>query len=74
MSEVMYARGALRLAQVNARIKEGERVLVITDYDTTALAERVARAAASLGGEVVTAVMPTRKMHGEEPPRPSPPP
>jgi leucyl aminopeptidase (aminopeptidase T) len=70
MSEVMYARGALRLAQVNARIKEGERVLVITDYDTTALAERVARAAASLGGEVVTAVMPTRKVHGEEPPAP----
>lgn len=70
MNEVMLARGALRLAQVNGRVQEGERVLVITDYDTTVLAERVARAAASLGGEVVTAVMPPRRMHGEEPPAP----
>ncbi len=68
MREVLLARGALRLAEVNGRIKAGERILVITDYDTTTLAERVARAAASLGGEVVTAVMPPRKMHGEEPP------
>lgn len=68
MKEVLYARGALRLAQVNARVRPGERVLVVTDYATTALAERVARAAASLGGEVVTAVMPPRERHGQEPP------
>ncbi len=68
MREILLAQGALRLAEVNGRVKAGERVLVITDYDTTSLAERVARAAASLGGEVVTAVMPPRKMHGEEPP------
>lgn len=68
MKEVMLARGALRLAEVNGRVKAGESVLVITDYNTTTLAERVARAAASLGGNVVTAVMPPRKLHGEEPP------
>ncbi|MBT5366947.1 MAG: leucyl aminopeptidase, partial [Nitrospinaceae bacterium] len=50
------------------RVKTGESVLVITDYNTTAIAERVAQAAASLGGNVVTTVMPPRKLHGEEPP------
>jgi leucyl aminopeptidase (aminopeptidase T) len=68
MKEVLLARGALRLAQVNARVKPGERVLVVTDYLTAALAQRVARAAASLGGEVVTALMPPRERHGQEPP------
>lgn len=68
MEEVLLARGAHRLAKINARIQEGENVLVITDYATTRLAERVARAAAELGGEVVTAIMPPRDHHGQEPP------
>lgn len=68
MKEVLLSQGAHRLAQVNARVQPGENILVITDYATTKLAERVARAAASLGGEVVTAVMPPRDHHGQEPP------
>ena len=58
MKETMLSQGAYRLAMINGRVKSGEHVLVITDYATTKLAERVASAAAALGGEVVTAVMP----------------
>ena len=73
MKEVMLACGALRLAEVNGRGKVGKSVLVITDCNTTTLAERVARAAASLGGDVVTLIMPREKFTAKSRPRPSPP-
>ena len=68
VDEELLQRGARKLAEVNARVAAGERVLVVTDPSMTEMADRIARAAAQAGGEVVTCVIPVRRWDGEEPP------
>lgn len=68
MKDVLLARGLKRLVEVNARVQPSERVVVVTDYLTVAIAERVVGATRATGAEVVTCVMPPRERHGQEPP------
>jgi leucyl aminopeptidase (aminopeptidase T) len=70
MKEVLLSRGARRLVEVNARVRTGERVVVVTDHIMTPMAKRVASASAACGGEVVVCIMPHRERHGQEPPAP----
>ena len=64
MCNVRLAVGAKKIVHTNARVQPGEKVVVVTDYAMTHLAEPVAVAAAA---EVVTCIMPPRHRHGQEP-------
>lgn len=70
MDDSLLERGARKLVEVNGRVQPGERVVVVTDETMGQIAERVARAAASVGAEVVTCTMPSRERNGQEPPLP----
>ncbi len=62
--------GAHKLVNVNGRVREGERVVVVTDYTMRDIAELVIIEAREAGAEVTTCVMPMRKHDGQEPPAP----
>jgi hypothetical protein len=40
MKEVLLARGVKKLVESNGRVRAGERVVVVTDYAMTDMAER----------------------------------
>ena len=63
-------QGAQKLIEVNARVKSGEKVVIVTDRDSSEIVKHVAAAAASARGEVVISIMAPRKSHGEAPPAP----
>lgn len=62
--------GARKVVRVCARVREGERVLVVADTGQTSLivAEALAAAALEVTPEVVTTVMTPREVDGDEPP------
>lgn len=68
IEEMMYAKGAKKLVEVNARVQPGERVLIVTDFMMEDIANRVARAAIAAGGDVVLAYMSPREWDQQEPP------
>lgn len=59
---------AYRLLVQSAGLHEGERVVIVTDYEKIELAAIVAAAARALTDEVNLLVMPPRQLDGEEPP------
>lgn len=69
MIEIEMARTARRAVEQVLALKEGEKVLVVTD---TACPPTIAKALASAvhaaGGDVVVSTMITRKTHGADPP------
>ncbi|MDR7529049.1 MAG: hypothetical protein QN130_14390 [Armatimonadota bacterium] len=62
--------GARKVVRVCARIRAGERVLVVADTGqvSLAVAEALAGAALEVTPEVVTAIMTPREVDGDEPP------
>jgi leucyl aminopeptidase (aminopeptidase T) len=67
MCDTDLAPGARRLVEVNARVTEGEQVVVVTDPTMERYASEVAGAAAEAGGHVTVCVMPLRRQDGQEP-------
>jgi len=70
MKNILMMKGARTLVDACTRIKEGEKVLIVTDTEKVGIAEVVAAAANERGGEVTMAIMVPRKTDGEEPPHP----
>ena len=70
MTEDLVERGAEKLVAVNARVKPGESVIVVTDDAVTGVAARLARAAGAAGAQVTTCHMSARFSDGQEPPPP----
>ena len=60
--------GARKVVRILARVKAGEKVLIVADTDTPAVAEALATAALELTPEVVTTMMTPRAVDGDEPP------
>ncbi len=71
MPDVDLTPGARRLVTVNARVREGEQVVVVTDPTMERFASAVADAAREVGGRVVVCVMPLRRQDGQEPTGPA---
>lgn len=70
MKGILMAKGAKKLVEVCAGVKPGENVLIVTDFNKAKIAESLAAAAYSQGGEAVIATMIPRSGHGQEPPPP----
>lgn len=70
MKEILMTKGAQKLVEICAGVKAGENVLIVTDFTKTIIAQALAGAAYSQGGEVVIAIMTPRQGHGQEPPAP----
>lgn len=68
MNELLMLKGARKLLSVCTDTQPGEQVVIVTDPETERLARPLTIAAAELGAEPVVCMMPTRKVHGEEPP------
>jgi leucyl aminopeptidase (aminopeptidase T) len=60
--------GARRVVRDLARVKGGEKVLIVADTDTAQVAEALGVAARQITAEVVTAFMTPRRVDGDEPP------
>lgn len=70
MKETLKYRGATALVRILAGVKEGEKVLILTDFLTENIAKTLASVAYSLGAEPITMSMPPRKGHGDSLPEP----
>ena len=70
MKEVMMYPGAIALIKVLAGVVEGEKVLILTDFQTESIAKTLATVTYSLGAEPITMSMPPRKGHGDALPDP----
>lgn len=68
MKQVLMSKGAGIITKQCANIKPGEKVLIITDFLKTHIAEILAAAAQTLGAEVVMSVMSPTNIDGTEPP------
>src|SRR5690606_34816177 len=60
--------GASKVINVCAAVKPGEKVLIVTDAETTAVAEAVAAAAHLLTSDVAVLLIPPGRVDGGEPP------
>lgn len=60
--------GARKVVRTLARVRGGEKVLVVADTDTTTVAEALMTAALEVTPEVVTTFMTPRRVDGDEPP------
>lgn len=70
MDENVTEQGVRKLVQQNARVRPGERVVVVTDESMIEIADSVARELVVAGAEAVTCIMPRRERDGQEPPAP----
>lgn len=70
MDESLTERGVQKLVRQNARVRPGERVVVVTDESMIEIADSVARELVVAGAEAVTCIMPRRERDGQEPPAP----
>ena len=68
MQLVEEMKGASIIVETNASIKPGENALLVTDWRTSYVAERVAAAANERGAEVTMTHMSPREYDGNEPP------
>ena len=68
MEKVLMMKGARRIMEVCAKIKKGEKVLIVTDYPKTHIAEVIAASAHERGADVVVTIMTPRELDGAEPP------
>ena len=60
--------GARKVVRVLARVKPGEKVVIVADTDTMTVAEALAVASLDITPEVVTTVMNPVAVDGDEPP------
>lgn len=65
---VQEMRGANKVVETCARVRPGESVLVVSDWETVEVGECVAAAAAERGAEVVMTLMDPRQHDGNDPP------
>jgi len=64
---MLAAQGARIIVENCASIKKGEKVFVVTDYDTFSSALLIAKAAYVIGADVDMGIMKSRELDGEEP-------
>ena len=68
MNQMELAKGARTIVELNAGVKEGERVLILTDTGISEnISQALACAAKSVGAEVTVMVTSAGKRPGEEP-------
>ena len=70
MTDLLALRGARKLVNLCAGIDARDEVVIVTDFATTDVAQVVAAAALEQTEHVNLAIMPPRKIDGEEPPAP----
>ena len=70
MNKSKYGPGLKKLVEINGRVHEHEKVVIVTDETRVKMAEHVAAAASECGAEVVICVMKARSRDGQEPPAP----
>ena len=69
MKEALLMRGAKRIVEYNAKVKPGEKVLIITDFsEQIPHAQALAGAVWQAGAEPIITIIVPRKVHGKEPP------
>lgn len=67
MDSVQEMAGANRVVEICADVNAGEDVLVVSDWETATVAERVAAAATERGATVTMTLMDPREYDGNEP-------
>lgn len=67
MKQILALRGAKVIVEDCANVKKGEKVLIITDFETENCAQLLAGVAYILGAEVEICVMIPRELDGQEP-------
>jgi len=67
MKNMFSINGAMKIVQDCSSVRSGEKVLVVTDFETMQEAELIAQAAITRGGNVTMAVMSVRDLDGNEP-------
>jgi len=67
MKEMLAVQGARTIVENCASIKKGEKVFVVTDYETFSSALLIAKAAYAIGADVDIGIMKSRELDGEEP-------
>jgi len=68
LKEILARRGAKVIVENCASIKKGEKVLIVTDFETVRSAQIIAEAAYAIGAEVTIGIMSPREVDGQEPP------
>lgn len=68
LEECLYAFGARKLLENVGNIKAHEKVLIVSDFKMSKVAERLANTLAALGAEFVLCYMEPRKWDCQEPP------
>ena len=68
MKSIEMIKGAKKLVDVCAGVKENEKVLVVTDTNNVKIAEMITSVAFERGAEVTICIMTVRKSNGENPP------
>ena len=68
MKHIFAIRGAKAIVEICASIKEGEHVLIVTDFDTLKSAQIIAGAVLANNADVEMVVMTPRELDGNEPP------
>jgi 2,5-dihydroxypyridine 5,6-dioxygenase len=67
MREILAMKGAKVIAENCASIKKGEKVLIVTDFETFTCAQILAGVVYTIGGEMEMSVMIPRELDGQEP-------
>ena len=67
MKEMLAVQGAKTIVENCASIKKGEKVFIVTDYETVSSAFLIAKAAYALGAQVDIGIMEPRELDGQEP-------
>lgn len=67
MKEILAVQGARTIVENCASIKKGEKVFIVTDYETFSSALLIAKAAYAIGADVDMGIMKSRDLDGQEP-------
>lgn len=67
MKEILAMRGARVIVEICASIKEGEKVLIVTDFEAVSSAQILAGVTYTIGVDVEMCVMIPRALDGQEP-------
>lgn len=70
MEQILMARGAATVANVCVGVKEGEKVVIVTEAAKLPIAKSVAAAVNAAKATPILLVMPARDRDGQEPPEP----
>lgn len=70
MEQILMARGAATVANVCVGVKEGEKVVIVTEAAKLSIAKSVAAAVNAAKATPLLMIMPARERDGQEPPAP----